>query len=335
MKKRALITGITGMDGSYMADLLLSKGYQVYGLSRNLPLENDNASHLHDDVEFFTVDIRDFGGVKSVISDIQPHEIYNFASQSSVSSSWKDPLLTHQTNTTGVLNLLESIREVNKNIKFFQASSSEMFGELIGEKSPAKQSEITPFWPKNPYASSKLYAHWITKNYRDAYGIFCCCGILFNHESERRGKNFVSRKITSEIAKIYLGMSNGFSLGDISVKRDWGYAKDYVDAIWRMLQQSEESFCSGKRGDFVIATGVTRSIRDFLSTAFGVIGVERWDDYVQYDTELLRPDDTRVLCGDPSKIEKILGWRPTTSFEEIVKRMVEHDIDILGGDLDL
>jgi GDPmannose 4,6-dehydratase len=327
MGKKALVTGVAGMDGSHMVDLLLSKGYEVWGVSRNPPSLGGNISHLSSDVGVFAADIREFSAIRRAIQETRPDEIYNFASQSSVSESWKDPTTTHETNASGVLNILESIREIDRNIKFFQPSSSEMYGDGQDHK---MQNEITPFWPKNPYASSKLYAHWITKNYRDAYGIFCCCGILFNHESERRGKNFVSRKITSEVAKIHLGMSQGFSLGNINTKRDWGYAKDYVDAMWRMLQQNRNSFHAGKNGDFVVATGKTRSIKSFLKESFSVIGIDEWEKYVNYDDELSRPDDTPALCGDSTKIRKKLGWTPTTSFEDMVRRMVENDISILG-----
>jgi len=326
--KKALVTGITGMDGSHMADLLLSKGYEVCGVSRNPPPLGENISHLPSVIKVYTTDIREFYAIRRIIQETRPDEIYNFASQSSVSESWKDPVTTQETNALGVLNILESIREIDEDIKFFQPSSSEMFGVRQNHK---MQNEITPFWPKNPYASSKLYAHWITKNYRDAYGIFCCCGILFNHESERRGKNFVSRKITSEVAKIHLGMSQGFSLGNINTKRDWGYAKDYVDAMWRMLQQNRNSFHAGKNGEFVVATGKTRSIKSFLKESFLVIGIDEWEKYVNYDDELSRPDDTPALCGDSTKIRKKLGWEPTTSFEDMVRRMVENDIRILGG----
>jgi len=327
INKIALISGITGMDGSHMADLLLSKDYKVYGIARGSLQKSENASHLVKSVESFELDIRDLDSVKAAIVKTKPHEIYNFASQSSVSESWKNPITTHEINAAGTLNFLESIRTVNKNIRFFQASSSEMFGN---KQNLNMHNEITPFWPKNPYASSKLYAHWITKNYRDAYGIFSCCGILFNHESERRGKNFVSRKITSEVAKIYLGKSTGFSLGDIDVERDWGYAKDYVEAIWRMLQQQRKTFFSGKNGEFVIASGKTRSIKDFLDEAFLVVGISDWSGYVDYDDSLIRSDDTHALCGDPNKIKDILGWEPTTSFEDMIERMVENDIRILG-----
>jgi len=326
MASKVLITGITGMDGSHMADFLLPKDCKVYGISRTPILDSDASSHLGSDVTSYVIDIRDRKAVRNVISEISPDEIYNFASQSSVADSWKDPIATHEINSGGVINLLESIRELNKEIKFFQASSSEMFGDKQNKKF---HDEITPFWPKNPYASSKLYAHWITKNYRDAYGIFCCCGILFNHESERRKKNFVSRKITLEVAKIYLGLSNSFSLGNIKVKRDWGYSKDYIEAIWGILQQDRETFFSGKNGDFVISSGQTRSIEEFVSTAFSAIGIKGWEKYVDYDESLIRPDDTHALCGDPSKIKRILGWVPKTSFEDMVRRMVENDIDIL------
>tara|TARA_R110000824_G_scaffold54643_21_gene150902 strand:- start:146 stop:1159 length:1014 start_codon:yes stop_codon:yes gene_type:complete len=330
--KKALISGITGMDGSHMADLLLSKGYEVYGISRSSLLSSENTSHLHEAVESFEIDIRDIESIKMVVAKTKPDEIYNFASQSSVSESWKSPIITHEINATGTLNFLEVIRMTNENIKFFQASSSEMFGNKQNLKI---HDEITPFWPKNPYASSKLYAHWITKNYRDAYGIFCCCGILFNHESERRGKKFVSRKITSEVAKIHLGLSSSFSLGNINIERDWGYAKDYVEGIWRMLQQERKEFFSGKNGEFVLASGKTRSIKDFLDEAFSVIGIADWSDYVEYDDKLVRPDDTHALCGDPKKIKDILGWQPETSFEEMVKKMVENDIKILGEENDI
>tara|TARA_R110000751_G_scaffold6038_10_gene26443 strand:- start:2821 stop:3810 length:990 start_codon:yes stop_codon:yes gene_type:complete len=324
MKKRALITGITGMDGSHMADLLLSKGYEVYGIARSPT--SQNIEHLPAEIEVFSLDIKDPMAVRGVVEDTSPNEIYNFASQSSVAHGWEDPIETNNTNATGVVNLLETIRSVDLKIRFFQASSCEMFGDRDTHEA---QDESTPFWPRNPYALSKLYGHWITKNYRDTYGMFCCCGILYSHESERRSQNFVSRKITSEVAKIHLGLSDGFSLGNINTGRDWGYAPDYMIAIWKMLQQDIESFHSKKHGDFIVATGEVKMIKDFLREAFAVIGISNWKKYVAHDSDLVRPQDTPALCGNASKAKRVLGWVPTTSFQEMVHRMVTNDIELL------
>ena len=327
VKRTALITGISGMDGSHMADLLLTMGYSVYGLSRNAT--GSNTEHFENRINLLDVDIKDTSLVRKIVSDVRPDEIYNFASQSSVALGWKNPVETSNTNATGVINILEAIRSVDLKIKFFQASSCEMFGN---DKLGPMQNETTPFWPRSPYAISKLYAYWITKNYREAYDMFCCCGILYSHESERRDKKFVSRKITSEVAKIHLGLSDGFTLGNIDISRDWGYAPDYMLAIWKMLQQDLKDIKSQKAGDFIIASGETKTIREFLTEAFGIIGISDWSKYVSHDSRFLRPQDSLSLCGDITKAKNILGWQPSTSFHEMVKKMVTNDIMLLRGE---
>jgi len=320
--KSALITGINGMDGSHLADLLLSKGYQVYGLERRSSVKNrTNTKHLEGKITFLTGDLTDQNSLMRALKQANPDEVYNLAAQSFVGESWNTPEQTSDVTGLGALRMLEAIREYGKKIKFYQASSSEMFGRMV--ENPAK--ETTPFYPRSPYGVSKLYAHWITKNYRESYGMFNCSGILFNHESERRGLEFVTRKITDGVAKIHLGLSNHITLGNLDAKRDWGYAPDYVEAMWLMLQQS-------KPDDYVVASGSTHSIKEFLNLAFKQIGIKNWKPYVKQDSRFMRPAEVDVLLGDSSKAYKILKWKPKTSFEELVKIMVEKDIKRLKGE---
>ena len=254
-----------------------------------------------------------------------PNEVYNLAAQSFVGSSWNLSEQTTKVNAMGTLYMLESILSHNKKIRFYQASTSEMFGKVVC----TPQNEMTPFYPRSPYAVSKLYAHWITKNYRESYGLFACNGILFNHESERRGIEFVTRKITDGVAKIHLDMQDHITLGNLDSKRDWGYAPDYVEAMWMMLQQDEDTFFNNKHGDFVVATGKTHSVAEFLSIAFGSIGITDWSKYVKQDPKFMRPAEVDLLRGDPSKAKEVLGWEATTPLEETVRLMVENDISIL------
>ncbi len=319
MSKRALITGINGMDGSHMADLLLSKGYKVFGVERRSSVKNrTNTGHLENKIDFLTGDLTDQNSLMRCLKESNPDEVYNLGAQSFVGESWNTPEQTSDVTGLGALRMLEAVREFNKNIKFYQASSSEMFGRMV--ENPA--SETTPFYPRSPYGVSKLYAHWITKNYRESYDIFACSGILFNHESERRGLEFVTRKISNGVAKIHLGLSDHISLGNLEAKRDWGYAPDYVMAMWQMLNQEEPD-------DYVISTGVTHSIKDFLDSAFSHIGIKDWAKFVKQDPRFMRPAEIDVLCGDSSKAREKLGWKPTIDFPELVTRMLDNDIAIL------
>jgi GDPmannose 4,6-dehydratase len=322
MKKRALITGINGMDGSHLADLLLAKDYEVYGLERRSSYKNvENIQHLlkEEKINLLSGDLTDQNSLCRALKESRPDEVYNLGAQSFVGESWNTPENTSNVTGLGVLRILEAIREYNEPMKFYQASSSEMFGRMV--ENPA--NENTPFYPRSPYGVSKLYGHWITKNYRESYGMFNCSGILFNHESERRGIEFVTRKISDGVAKIHLGLSDNITLGNLEAKRDWGYAPDYVEAMWLMLQQE-------KPDDYVVATGETHSIREFLDLAFSHIGIVNWAPYVRQDKKFMRPAEVDVLRGDHSKAETDLGWKPKTSFEDLVKKMVNHDIKILS-----
>jgi len=319
--KSALVTGVNGQDGSYMADLLLEKGYKVFGMERRSSRENrDNTSHLVDNpnFEFVKGDLSDQNSLLRCLKISEPTEVYNFASQSFVGESWNTPEQTSDITGLGALRLLEAIREYGKGVRFYQASSSEMFGRMV--ENPA--NEKTPFYPRSPYGVAKLYAHWITKNYRESYDMFAVSGILFNHESERRGIEFVTRKITDGVARIALGLSDSISLGNLDAKRDWGYAPDFVEAAWMMLQQDTPD-------DYVIATGETRSIRDFLDEAFAAINIDDWTNYVKQDPRYFRPAEVDVLRGDYSKAKTELGWNPKTSFGVWVQLMVENDIHLL------
>lgn len=322
MKKRALITGINGMDGSHLADFLLSKDYDVFGLERRASTENRiNCKHLDNRVVFIKGDLSDQNSLVRALKESDPDEVYNLAAQSFVGESWNTPEQTSDITGLGVLRILEAIREYGKkSIKFYQASSSEMFGRMV--ENPAK--ETTPFYPRSPYGVAKLYGHWITKNYRESYDMFNCSGILFNHESERRGIEFVTRKITNGVAKIYLGSDEKIKLGNLDAMRDWGYAPDYVEAMWLMLQQD-------KPDDYVIATGESYSVRQFITEAFSYIGIDDWEKYVEIDPKLIRPAEVDVLKGDSTKARKELGWEPKTSFKQLVKVMVLNDIKLLNN----
>jgi len=318
--KRALITGINGMDGSYLADLLLEKEYEVYGMERRSSSKNrTNTSHLEGKITFLNGDLTDQNSLVRCLKESNPDEVYNLGSQSFVGESWNTPEQTSDVTGLGVLRMLEAIREYNKNIKFYQASTSEMFGRMV--ENPAK--ETTPFYPRSPYGVAKLYGHWITKNYRESYDMFNVSGILFNHESERRGIEFVTRKITDGVARIHLGLQDYITLGNLDSKRDWGYSPDYVQSMWLMLQQDTP-------GDYVIATGKSRSLREFLDYAFQHIGLTDWSDYVKQDSRFMRPAEVAVLCGDSTKAREELGWSPKTSFQDMVSRMVQNDIKLLS-----
>ena len=319
--KTALITGINGMDGSHLADFLLEKGYKVYGMERHSSIKNrTNTKHLEnsENFEFITGDLTDSTSLLSVLSTSQPDEVYNLGSQSFVAESWNTPEQTSNVTGLGSLRILDAIRTLNMNTKFYQASTSELFGRMI--ENPA--TERTPFYPRSPYGVSKLYAHWITKNYRESYDMFNTCGILFNHESERRGHQFVTRKISDGVAKIHHGLQDFITLGNLEAKRDWGYAPDYVESMWLMLQQDNPD-------DFVIATGKTHTIREFLDSAFDVVGITDWEKYVKQDPRFMRPAEVDVLRGDASKAKYELGWTPKTNLQGLVKNMVESDIALL------
>lgn len=321
MTKSALITGINGMDGSHLADLLLEKGYDVWGMERRTSSKNRiNTKHLEGKINFINGDMTDQNSLVRCLKESNPDEVYNLAAQSFVGESWNTPEYTSDVTGLGVLRILEAIRESSdKQIKFYQASSSEMFGRM--SENPAK--ETTSFYPRSPYGVAKLYGHWITKNYRESYGIYACSGILFNHESERRGLEFVTRKITDGVAKISLGLSDSISLGNLEAKRDWGYAPDYVEAMWLMLQQDYPD-------DFVISTGKSHSIRDLLDIAFTHVGIDNWQNYIKQDPRYMRPAEVDVLRGDSTKAKEILGWSPKVEFPDLVSRMVENDIKILS-----
>ena len=317
--KRALITGINGMDGSHLADFLLEKGYTVFGMERRSSSKNrTNTSHLEDKITFINGDLTDQNSLLRCIRESEPDEVYSLASQSFVGESWNTPEQTGDVTGLGVMRLLEAIRENGKKIKFYQASSSEMFGRMV--ENPAK--ETTPFYPRSPYGVAKLYGHWITKNYRESYDMFNCSGILFNHESERRGIEFVTRKISNGVARIHLGLQDKIVLGNLDAQRDWGYAPDYVESMWMMMQQDEPN-------DFVIATGEAHSIREFLDCAFQYIGIIHWKKYIKQDPRYMRPAEVDVLRGDYSKAKELLGWKPKTKFESLVGKMVENDVDLL------
>tara|TARA_R110000824_G_scaffold6020_5_gene27711 strand:- start:309 stop:1271 length:963 start_codon:yes stop_codon:yes gene_type:complete len=319
---RALITGINGMDGSHLADLLLEKGYEVYGMERRTSSPNrTNTSHLEGKITFVNGDLTDQNSLLRCLKESDPQEIYNLGAMSFVGESWNTPEQTGDVNGLGVLRMLEAIREDGEDRKFYQASTSEMFGRMV--ENPA--NENTPFYPRSPYGVSKLYGHWITKNYRESYDMFACSGILFNHESERRGIEFVTRKITDGVAKIHLGLQDKIVLGNLEAKRDWGYSPDYCEAMWLMLQQDNPD-------DYVIATNETHSIREFLDNAFEHIGITDWEKYVGQDPRFMRPAEVDVLRGDSTKAQTELGWKPKTSFQQLVYKMVGNDIEKLKND---
>lgn len=318
-KRSALITGITGQDGSYLAELLLKKGYEVHGLVRRT--SSVNTSRLEgfmEKVRLVQGDLTDQSSLVAALRQSEPDEIYNLAAQSFVGSSWNQPLFTGDVTGLGVTRLLEAIRSAGVDAKFYQASSSEMFGKV--QETP--QTEKTPFYPRSPYAVAKLYGHWITINYRESFGMFNCCGILFNHESPRRGIEFVTRKISDGVARIYHGQQDELRLGNLDAKRDWGFAGDYVEAMWTMLQQKEPD-------DYVIGTGEMHTVREFCELAFDVAGLD-WEKYVKVDPQFLRPAEVNLLLADASKAKKKLRWKPKVSFRQLVKMMVESDIELVA-----
>ena len=316
--KRALITGITGQDGSYLAEFLLDEGYDVHGMVRRSSSENlDRIRHLSDRIVLHDGDLIDPFSLSRLLQKIKPQEVYNLAAQSFVPTSWKEPLLTAEVSGLGVTRLLEAIRDIDSSIRFYQASTSEIFGRVRA----IPQSEETPFYPRSPYAASKVYAHWMTVNYRESYDVFACCGILFNHESPRRGMEFVTRKITHAVARIKLGLADELRLGNLKAKRDWGFAGDYVRAMWAMLQQETPQ-------DFVIGSGKMYEVEQFVDLAFSHVGLD-WHDYVVIDPTLLRPAEVDVLIADPTKAKRLLGWEPTVDLEELVAMMVEADMELL------
>jgi GDPmannose 4,6-dehydratase len=313
---KALITGITGQDGSYLAELLLEKGYEVFGMVRRSSTENfDRINHLRDKIQLRQADLLDQLSMIRLIEECRPDEIYNLAAQSFVPTSWDQPMLTGEFNALGVTKILEAIRLVDKKIKFYQASSSEMFGKV----QEVPQNEKTPFYPRSPYGVAKVYAHWITVNYRESYRIFAVSGILFNHESPRRGLEFVSRKITDHAARIKLGLAKKLFLGNLDAKRDWGYAGDYVRAMWLMLQQKEPE-------DFVIATGKNHTVRQLAEIAFDHVGLD-YRKHVEVDPRFVRPAEVDVLLGDSSQAQKKLGWKPEVSFEQLIQMMMDADLE--------
>lgn len=319
MTKTALITGITGQDGSYLAELLLEKGYKVYGLVRRISVPNmENIGHIAGDIEIISGDLLDESSLIRAVEKAAPHEVYNLAAQSFVTASWDQPVLTGEFTAMGVTRLLEAIRLTNPKSRFYQASSSEMFGKVV----EMPQTEKTPFYPRSPYGVAKLYGHWITLNYRESFNIFACSGILFNHESPRRGLEFVTRKITDAVARIKYGLQDELRLGNLDAKRDWGFAGDYVRAMWMMLQQEEPD-------DYVVATGETHSVREFVDIAFKFVGLN-YENYVAVDPKYFRPAEVDILLGSSQKAKEKLGWKPQVSFEELVHMMVEADLKRLG-----
>jgi GDPmannose 4,6-dehydratase len=316
MHKKALITGITGQDGSYLAEFLLKNGYKVYGLVRRSSSENfERLSEIQDDVELLQGDLLDSNSLVSALRQSDPDEVYNLAAQSFVPTSWNQPVLTGEFTALGVTRLLDAIRVVNPAVKFYQASSSEMFGMV--EQSP--QTEATRFYPRSPYGVAKLYGHWITVNYRESYNIFAASGILFNHESPRRGLEFVTRKVSNGVARIKLGLQKKLKMGNLDAERDWGFAGDYVQAMWMMLQQPDPD-------DYIVATNRTHSVTYLVDTAFKQVGLN-YQDHVEIDPELLRPAEVHHLRGDYTKARKVLGWEPKVTFEDLVRMMVEADLE--------
>jgi GDPmannose 4,6-dehydratase len=314
--KRALITGITGQDGSYLAELLLEKGYEVHGMVRRASTENfERIEHLTDRISLVQADLLDPSSLLEALEEARPDEVYNLGAQSFVPTSWRQPVLTAEFTAVGVTRLLEAIRRVNPDIRFYQASSSEMFGKVR----EVPQSETTPFYPRSPYGVAKVYGHFITVNYRESYGLFAVSGILFNHESPRRGLEFVTRKISDSVARIKLGLAEELRLGNLDAQRDWGYAGDYVEAMWLMLQRDDPE-------DYVIATGQEHSVHEFAEIAFGHVGLDA-STYVKTDPEFLRPAEVDHLVGDASKAREQLGWEPRVSFQELVELMVDADLE--------
>ena len=319
-KKTALITGITGQDGSYMAEFLLNKGYRVFGLERRASQKSrENIAHLMNKITLVSGDLLDEASLVHALRQVKPDEVYNLAAQSFVGDSWKQPVYTGEVTGMGVTRMLEAIRQTDPKIRFYQASSSEMFGAV--KESP--QNEKTAFYPRSPYGVAKVYGHWITVNYRESYGIFTASGILFNHESPRRGMEFVTRKITHTAAQIKLGLARELRLGNLDAQRDWGFAGDYVEAMWMMLQQKEP-------GDYVIGTGETHSVKEFIEAAFGHLGLD-WKKYVKVDKQFLRPADVRVLLADARRAHRKLGWKPKVGFHQLVAMMADADVERLAA----
>jgi GDPmannose 4,6-dehydratase len=317
---KALVTGITGQDGSYLAELLLAKGYEVVGVVRRTSHHSyERIEHLLGRIEVVAADLLDQHSLTVVIGDAKPDEVYNLAAQSYVPTSWSQPVLTGEFTALGVTRILEAIRLAHPRARFYQASSSEMFGKVT----ETPQRETTAFYPRSPYGVAKVYGHWITVNYRESYGLYAVSGILFNHESPRRGVEFVTRKVTDGVARIKLGRATELRLGNLDARRDWGFAGDYVDAMWRMLQQPDPR-------DYVIGTGLTHSVRDLVEVAFRHAGLD-WRDWVQVDPAFIRPAEVDVLQADPTKAERELGWTPTVSFEALIGMMVDADLERLGG----
>jgi len=317
---KALVTGVTGQDGSYLAELLLAKGYEVAGMVRRTSHHSyERIEHLLDRVQIVAADLLDQHSLTQVLQETRPDEVYNLAAQSYVPTSWTQPVLTGEFTALGVTRILEAVRLVHPSARFYQASSSEMFGRVL----ETPQSERTPFYPRSPYGVAKAYGHWITVNYRESYGIYAVSGILFNHESPRRGIEFVTRKVTDGVARIKLGLAKELRLGNLDARRDWGFAGDYVDAMWRMLQQPEAQ-------DYVIGTGATHSVRELVQAAFGHVGLD-WEKHVVVDPRFIRPAEVDLLQADPSKARAELGWEPKVSFEELVAMMVEADLARLAG----
>jgi len=321
-KKTALVTGITGQDGSYLAEFLLSKGYRVVGMVRRASTENyERIEHIRNQIELRQGDLLDQLSLITLIQDIKPDEIYNLAAQSFVPTSWEQAVLTGEFTALGVTRVLDAVRLVNPKIRVYQASSSEMYGRV--RETP--QNELTPFYPRSPYGVAKCYGHYITVNYRESYDMFAVSGILFNHESPRRGLEFVTRKVSDGVARIKLGLSTELRMGNLDARRDWGFAGDYIKAMWLMLQQDIPD-------DYVIATGVAYSVEDLVSTAFGVVDLD-WNKYVVTDPKFIRPAEVDLLIGDPTKAEKDLNWKPEVDFKSLVKMMVESDIELLSKSL--
>ena len=318
MNKTALITGITGQDGSYLAELLLSKGYKVYGLRRrtSVPIL-ENIEHIKNEIEFIEGDLLDQGSLINAVKKSDPDEVYNLAAQSFVATSWDQPVLTGQATGIGVTNMLEAVRIVKPEARFYQASSSEMFGKVV----ETPQKETTPFYPRSPYGVAKVYGHWITVNYRESYNMFACSGILFNHESPRRGVEFVTRKVTDAVARIKLGLQSELRMGNLDAKRDWGFAGDYVKAMWLMLQQDQPD-------DYVISTGETHTVEELVEIAFSHVGLN-WRDYVVIDQKFVRPAEVDLLLGDCTKAKEKLGWELEVGFKELVTMMVDSDLNRL------
>jgi len=322
MAKRALITGVTGQDGSYLAELLLDQGYEVSGMVRRSSTINfERIAHIQDRINLVAGDLLDEVSMINILKEIRPQEVYNLAAQSFVQTSWNQPVLTGETTALGVTRVLDAVRTVDPEIRFYQASSSEMFGKV--QETP--QTESTPFYPRSPYGVAKVYGHWITVNYRESYGLFATSGILFNHESPRRGLEFVTRKVSDGVARIKLGLASELRLGNLDAERDWGYAADYVQAMWLMLQQDEPD-------NFVVASGQTHPIREFCEIAFSSVGLD-WHDHVVVDERFYRPAEVDRLVGDPKKAESVLGWRREVGFEQLVQMMVEADLAAVSNSL--